>query len=524
MEGIAVSLASVAGLGALMFALRSHITGGTVALVLVVPVVIGVVTGGTEAGIVAVLAGFFLYDLVFIPPYYTLRVGSARNWIALVVYVVVAVLIARVANQLRLAESEARNREADTQRLMQLSELLIEDRPLPELLPLVVSMVRDAFGCESVVLLLPNNDRLEVVARSGRALSPAELRRVSPEPGVAASLMPPSASTLKQTQDAAHTETIVLSAPGRPVGLLGLVGTQLNPHRRALARAFANHIGVAIGRAQLQQQAVRMNVLEEVDRLRGALVRAVSHDLRTPLATIKAAASTLLETGTTIAPSERSELLGLIDEQADRLARLVTNLLDMSRIEAGSLVVDRQPLDVGEVVTEAVAGMRPLVPAGRIVVRLQPGLPSVRADRVLMTQIIVNLLENALRYSPEGTAVEVTAVEGPATVEIAVTDSGPGLPELDGITIFGLARPSVQTPATPGATARANNSASVATATVCIPTSAARSAATPVGGTGTGLSIAKAFVEAHGGTIWAENLEGGGARVSFSLPVEGTVK
>jgi two-component system sensor histidine kinase KdpD len=491
------------------------LSDATVALVLVVPVIIGVVIGGTRAGVVAVVVGFAVYDLVFIPPYYTLRVGSMRNWLALVVYIAVVFLVARVVGRLRIAEDDARSRQADAQRLLELSELLIENRSLPDLLPLVVSIVRDAFACESVVLLLPNGGRLEIVATSGRELTPAELRRVSPAPGVAASLMP-SAPSLVETADAAHTETIVLSVPGRPVGLIGLVGTRLSPHRRALARAFANHIAIALERAQLQEQALRISVLEEVDRLRGALVGAVSHDLRTPLATIKASASTLRDDDAVMTPADRAELLGLIDEQADRLARLVTNLLDMSRIETGALVVERQPLDVAEVVAEAVAGLRPAVPDGRIVVHMAPALPVIDADHVLIGQVIVNLIENALRYAPAGTAVEVTAEGGPATVEVAVVDHGPGFPEQDRIRIFGLGRPTAAWPDTGPPTAPV----SVSRPGRALAPRASR--ASPAGGSGVGLAIAKAFVEAHGGTIWADNVAGGGARVAFSLPVDGT--
>ena len=151
-----------------------------------------------------------------------------------------------------------------------------------------------------------------------------------------------------------------------------------------------------------------MGVLEEVDRVRGALVGAVSHDLRTPLATIKASASALLDAGAPIGPAEATELLGLIDTQADRLARLVTNLLDMSRIESGSLRVKRQPLDVREVVDEAVAALRPYVADGRVIVAVPESIPSIEADHVLVGQVLVNLLENALRYAPAGTAVEPT--------------------------------------------------------------------------------------------------------------------
>jgi two-component system sensor histidine kinase KdpD len=504
--GIAVALVLIAGLGAIMFAFRAHLSDATVALVLVVPVVIGVVLSGVWAGVVAAVAGFLLYDLVFIPPYYTLRVASADNLVALVVYVIVVSLVARVVDRLRIAEDVAKSRQVDAQRLLELSELLIEDRSLADLMPLVVSILRDAFDSEGVVLLLPIQDRLEVVATSGRELTPAELRRVSPEPGMTASLTPATAVSSDDAPAATDTETIVLSAPRRPVGLVGFVGARMSPHRRALAGAFANHIAVAIERTQLQQEALRMGVLEEVDRVRGALVGAVSHDLRTPLATIKASASALLDADTPIGPAEATELLGLIDTQADRLARLVTNLLDMSRIEAGSLRVKRQPLDVREVVDEAVAALRPQVADGRIIVGVPESLPTIEADHVLVGQVLVNLLENALRYAPAGTAVEVSARAEPAGVEIAVTDDGPGFGDEDRVRIFGLARP----------TGGASSDGAPTTRNPPAPSTPSQ-----IGGSGVGLAIAKAFVEAHGGHIWAETVDGGGARVGFLLPASG---
>jgi two-component system sensor histidine kinase KdpD len=532
LNGIAGALALMAGLGAIMFALRGHLSGATVALVLVVPVVVGVVVGGLWAGAVAVVAGFLLYDLVFIPPYYTLTVGTAHNWVALVVYVVVVSLVARVVNRLQIAEAEATSRETDAQRLLELSELLIEDRPLSDLLPLVVSIVRDAFDSETVVLVLPEGGRLEVAATSGRELTPAELRRVSPEPGVTASLTPSTGAARDDASEAADTETIVLSAPGRPVGLIALVGARLPSHRRALAGVFANHIAIAIERTQLQQQALRLRFLEEMDRMRNALVGAVSHDLRTPLATIKASASALLDPDTSIGPDDETELLGLIDEQADRLERLVTNLLDMSRIEAGSLVVKRQPLDVGEVVDEAIAALRPHVASHRILVQVPESLPSIKADHVLVRQVLVNLLENALRYAPEGTGVEVTARGETGGVEIIVSDHGPGFAGEDLVRIFGLAPPTSGAGGA-GVTAVAASARAAATGAGA-PTGksppasgartpagggvAAKGAGAPAGGTGVGLSIAKAFVEAHGGRIWTETPEGGGARVGFFLP------
>jgi two-component system sensor histidine kinase KdpD len=185
------------------------------------------------------------------------------------------------------------------------------------------------------------------------------------------------------------------------------------------------------------------------------------------------------------------------------LARLVTNLLDMSRIESGSLVVARQPLDVREVIDEAVAALRPNADESRIVVRVPAELPNLEADHVLVGQVLANLLENALRYAPAGTAVEVSARSEMGSVEIAVADGGPGFADEDRLRIFGLGRP------TGGATDGTANHRHPP----------ASRPGPPAGGSGVGLTIARAFVEAHGGRIWAETLTGdGGARVVFSLP------
>jgi len=190
----------------------------------------------------------------------------------------------------------------------------------------------------------------------------------------------------------------------------------------------------------------------------------------------------------------------------------VTNLLDMSRIETGALVIDRHPLAVGEIVTAAVAGLRPLVPDGRILVRIPSGLPIVEADPVLIGQVVVNLLENALRYAPTGTPVEVTAAASATWIEVLVTDHGPGFPEQDRIRIFGLARPTASVPVVSPRSPRGVTTSLPATA------GGGRGGAPLAGGSGVGLAIAKAFVEAHGGTISADNVPGGGARVAFRLP------
>ena len=406
--GSAVSLLVMGALVAVMLPLRGHLSIATAGLVLVVPVVAGVVVGGFGAGVFAVVAGFFVYDFAFIPPYLTLSVGVSQNWVPLVVYVAVMLIVARVVARLDAARAEARQHEQAIRRLFELTDLLIEDRPLAEILELIVSTVHDAFVLQSVALLLPVENRLSLVASAGGPISDAALRQVAPEPGVPVSLGT-TASSRPDPMRPDQTQTVALTAMGRPIGLLCIWGAGLSPHDHELLHTFANHMALALERAQLREQAMRTELLEEVDRLQRALVGAVSHDLRTPLATIKASASTLRNAAANVSGPERQELLALIESQSDRLDRLVTNLLDVSRVQTGALELRNQPISVRDLVAEAVRAMGPPPGTFSVTTSLDDDLPLVDVDHLLIGQVLANLLDNATRYAPPGTTVTIGA-------------------------------------------------------------------------------------------------------------------
>jgi len=476
--GSVAALVVMAILATAMLPFRSHLSSATTALVLILPVVIGVVVGGFKAGVFGVVAGFLVYDLLFIPPYYTLSVGVGEDWVALGVYVAVMLLVASVVARLETARAEARQHERAIRRLFELTDLLIEDRPLPEVLELIVSTVFEAFALRSVALVLPVEARLEVVASAGAPLSDAELHGVVPAPGMPASL---GGSTALQP-DRAHT--VALSAIGRPIGLLHMWGGELTPYDQELLHTFANHMALALERAQLREQAMRTELLEEVDRLQRALVGAVSHDLRTPLATIKASASTLRNAQADVTLPDRELLLELIDNQTDRLDRLVTNLLDLSRVQAGALELRNLPISVGDLVADALRGISHAEDAAPVTLAIGDDLPLVDVDHLLIGQVLANLLDNAARYAPPHTSVTVSAcLRDDGLVQLAVTDKGPGVPRAERTNVFRMFN-------------RSGTS----------------------GGTGVGLSIAKAFVEAHDQRIWVEDVPGGGARFCFTLP------
>jgi two-component system, OmpR family, sensor histidine kinase KdpD len=476
--GLAAALASMAVLTGGMLPLRAVLSVATTALILVVPVVIGVVIGGFAAGVLSVVAGFLVYDYFFIKPYLTLWVGAPQNWVALVVYVAVMLPVARVVAGLNTARARELRQGRELRQLFELSDLLVEDKPLDVLLSVIVTALADVFGARQVALFLPAGPavgRLEVVRSVGEPLTAQQLRDVVPEPG----------SVTRHAQERSGLLVLALTASGRPVGLLALSADAAARHEREPLLLFANQIALAVERAQLREQALRTRVNEEMARLAKTLVAAVSHDLRAPLASIKASSSTLADAELDISPDSRQHLAALIDVQADRLADLVQNLLDMSRIQAGVLRPRCTVTTLGKLVSAVVADPPPAWHGHDVRVDLPNELPPIDADLVLMSRVLANLVDNAVRHSPADAPVLVRAVAlPPGVIELSVTDQGPGVDPGRRDEIFGQF-------------ARRDDDA----------------------GAGLGLAIAKTFVEAHGQRIWVEDAPGGGARFCFTLPV-----
>jgi two-component system, OmpR family, sensor histidine kinase KdpD len=269
------------------------------------------------------------------------------------------------------------------------------------------------------------------------------------------------------------------------VGLLALSADAAARHEREPLLLFANQIALAVERAQLREQVLRTRLNEEVARLAKTLVAAVTHDLRAPLASIKAASSTLSDADLEIDPDARRGLISLIDAQADHLADLVRNLLDMSRIQAGVLQPRCTVAPLDELVSAVLGNLSQQLSDRDMHVELSPGLPPIDADIMLMSRVLANLVQNAVRYGPPDTPITIRAAGlGEDAIELSVTDHGPGVdPGLREDIFEFFAR-------------RADDA-----------------------GAGLGLAIAKTFVEAHGQRIWVEDAPCAGARFCFTLPV-----
>ncbi len=474
---VLIVLAAITAIGFAFLPFRGHVDRETIGLVLVIPVFVAVAAGGYLAGVVAVVASFLIYDVLFIPPYGSLAIGPGQNWVPLGVYMVVMLAVARILASLRRARAEAGRREADTRRLFLLSETLTADQPLPVLLATIVDSVHEAFGLSSVSLFLPEGDGLRVAAQAGEPLAADELRAVFPAAGELRSL------------GAVTTQTgslfgIPLAAAGRPIGLLVGAGKALASDDLASLRTFTNQAALAVERARLREQTVQTELLRQVDGWRSALLGAVSHDLRTPLASVKAAVSDLRRDDLHLSKEDADELLALIESQSDRLARLVTNLLDMTRIEFGELELRRETTTLDKLLAEALSSFGAAPWIDRVVASFPNDLPPVDVDRLLVCQILANLLENAERYAPEGTPILVSGRLVGGSVEVSVEDRGPGVPKADRERIFKMFN-------------RVSGG----------------------GRAGIGLAIVQAFVEAHGQSVRVDDAPAGGARFVFTLPV-----
>ncbi len=471
--GIATGLGSLLLLVVAMLLIRSHLSVATDALLLVIPVVVGVSMGGFPAGAVSVVAGFLAYDFFFIPPYGTLTVGAAQNWIALFVYVIVLLIVARVVSFQQIARAQARDREDTIRRLFVVSQQMISAQPLDDVLTTVVTTVRDTFDTTWVMLLLPDGETLVPAATAGHVSEDDVRRAVSSE-------VPHS---LALSRDATLSR-VALTANGRPVGQLVVAGATLTASQRDVLGTFAHQAALAIERSQLTEKAQRSEVLEDADRWRNALMGAVSHDLRTPLASMKMAVSTLRHDLSQLSEHDRDDLLAMIEDQSDFLAQLVANLLDMARLEAGGLSLRREPHAVADIVASAVTSVAGVVKDHDVVVEVDEDLPLVDVDVVLITRVLVNLLSNAAAHGPLGSTIRVTAAVEDTVMRVSVCDQGLGVDPADRERIFKMLD------------RRAGS-----------------------GRAGLGLAISTSFVSAHGATLIVDDAPGGGARFSFTLPL-----
>jgi two-component system sensor histidine kinase KdpD len=441
------------------------------------------------ASILASVLSVAAFDFFFVPPYLTFAVSDTQYFVTFAVMLVVALVISGFTVRIRSLAEAAAQRERRTAALYALSRELASVRGVATILEAATRHIAEVFRSRVVVFLQNAAGGLSAQANpGGYALD-------STEEGVSRWVFEHNhlAGKGTGTLPGAKALYLPLTASRGTIGVLGVSPTDPHaldtPEQVHQLETFANQTALALERGQLAEEAHAGQIAMETEKLRSSLLSSVSHDLRTPLAAITGAASSLIDTGERLSPQTRRELLDTIGDEAGRLNRLVHDLLDMSRLESGAVKAHTEWHPLDEIVGAALARVGKNHPDRRLVTRLPESLPMVPVDDVLIEQVLVNLLDNAAKYSPSEPPIELTArAEGNAVV-VEVADRGPGLDPDDLERIFEKFY---------------------------------RGKRPPGRGVGLGLAICRGFVEAHGGRIWAENRPGGGAAFRFVLPITGT--
>lgn len=485
-----LSLAVVLGCTALAWLMYTHFAEANIVMVYLLGVVIVAGRVGRGPAVLASILSVAAFDFFFVPPFYTFVVAQAEYLITFAVMLVGALVISTLTLRLQVQAQRARDRERRTAVLYGLSRDLANLGSTSDLLRAAVAHVQSEFAAP-VAALLPN---------------------AAGELGVAAAAPQPQTLDERERQAAAWcfahgsiagcgTDTLPeatglylpLSGSHSIVGVLGIwpqgQRRQWEPEQLHLLEIFANQTAIGVERAKLAAEAEQGRVQIEAERLRNTLLSSVSHDLRTPLASITGAASSLLEDGDETPPTVRRDLLQTIYEEGERLNRLVSNLLDMTRLESGGLVLHKEWHPLEEVVGAALAQLERQLTRYTVVTRLPSELVQVPLDDVLIEQVLVNLLENAVKYTPVGSTIEIEATVNDHEATLAVADRGPGLAAGEELRIFDKFYRGARV-------GRPN-------------------------GVGLGLAICRAIVDAHGGRIWAGPRPGGGTVFAFALPVSG---
>ena len=442
-------------------------------LLFLLAVVICSLVGGFYPALATAIVGSVLLNYYFVPPIHTFTISQGQNVLALVVFVVIAILVSRVVDRAAKRNVEAARSNAEAETLSTLAGSLLRGE---QALPALMDRVRETFAVSSVTLLRHDSTAPASSGAAGRTMSGGSGLRgawsVIASVGVDPCDRPEEGDT------------------DIPIGddlAMVLRGRKLAAEDQRMLAAFATEVAVAYKQRQLTAAADTAREYAETDRTRTALLNAVSHDLRTPLAAAKAAVSSLRSDEVEFDSDDRSELLLTADSALDRLTALVTNLLDLSRIEAGALTISRQSVGLEDVLSMALTG----IPGSEdIRVDVSPELPEILADVGLLERVIANVVENALRYNPEGSTVMVAAAVTGDMVELRVIDQGPGIPADARDAVF-------------EAFQRRDDRA-VSTGS----------------GVGLGLAIARGFVKAMSGHISLEETPGGGLMVSIALPID----
>jgi two-component system sensor histidine kinase KdpD len=510
-------LAGVAAVTILIAGLRGALVVPNLAPIYLLAVILCAVSWGWWSALASAVLAFLAYNFFFVEPVHTFTIHDPQVWVELLVFLLVAAVTSNLAARERARREEARQRAEEATLLYSVSRAL-GSRPLEEALGEVAELLRAALDLRGCAILLAGPDgqlepKVEVGELDGRLTDgSAEWLLAPPRGGEAARRWIVVRRPGRPAQSAGHH--VPLRVDQHMVGSLRLAAPPggLRPQAARLLATVAEQLAAAVERERLRQAANEAELLRRTDELRGALLSSVSHDLRTPLAAIKASAGSLLQGDVDWSAADRDGFAETIDREADRLDRLVRNLLDMSRIEGGALRPRREWYDLAELVREVAARLGPMLADHPLTLDLpdpsaghstgssrdlEPALsgakgqalPPVRIDYLMIDQVLTNLLENAVKHTPPGTPIEVTLGRADGGLRVCVIDRGPGVPPEAAGRVFDKFQRGGAAGGPPGS--------------------------------GLGLAVSRGFVEAHGGRLELAPTPGGGATFCFTLPVEG---
>jgi len=453
----------------------AHVVPTTVAMTFLVAVLVVSAAWGLRYAVFLSVVATLCFNFFFLPPVGTFTIADPQNWIALLAFLATGIIASQLSERARREALQAIQRRREIERLYSFSQRLLTTENIPELLNALPGYLTETFGARSSALLVPGRSDSY---RSG-AGSRNELPRESLEAVVARG---------EPTIDAAAGVCCApLQLGVRSVGAVGLSGAALS---RATLEALGTLIAIAIERTGAVEKLAKAEASRESEKLRSAILDSVTHEFRTPLTSIKASASTLLSSDALDAAQQR-ELVTIIDEEADRLNRLVGEAAEMAKLDANQVELQREPHNIREAIDRAVEEAKQALGDHPVEVSVPPNLPAVSMDVARIKDVVLQLLDNAAKYSPAGAPVRVTAAARGRVLEVSVADRGPGIDDFEQSLIFDKFY-------------RGKNERY------------------RVQGTGMGLAIAKAVVEAHGGAIGVTSQLGHGSVFTFTLPCPAT--
>jgi two-component system, OmpR family, sensor histidine kinase KdpD len=469
--GIAVSLAVVAGI---TFAYRHmlHVNQTTVALSFLLAILAVSAVWGMTASVVMSLGAVVAFNYFFLPPVGTLTIADPQNWVALFAFLVSSIMGSQLSSRIRKEADEAHHRRREVERLYQFSRKLLAEGNVIQLMNAIPNYIVESFEAGAAALFLPQKDKFY---RSGFGAAHFDEEK-----------MKAAFSLDELSSDTQQREYFIPIRLGvRPIGSLGISGSHLS---RQSLEAISTLVAIAIERARAVEQLGQTEAERQGERLKSALLDSITHDFRTPLTSMKAAASSLLASLPADATNTH-ELLSIINEECDRLNRLVEEAGEMAKLEAGEITLDLAAVPIEEVIQSALRHCNSSLAGRRVEVRVAPGLPQVHADRERAREALMQLIDNANLYSEKDEPITITAELTGDTVTTSVADRGPGIDDFEQTMIFDKFY-------------RGKDQRYL------------------VRGTGMGLPIAKALVVAQRGTISVTSQLGHGSVFAFTLPVD----